>query len=188
MTTPDSRQKASKERPNIIWLMAEDMELDLACYGMRGVRIPNLDRMAAEGTRFTQTYCANPICSPNRSSMMTGVHQTVINAQHHRSNRGVPLPAPYKPITSFLRDAGYTCVLGSDLVVRSGRKTDWLSRNGDYGLEDLGRRQPERDVRSVAVREAVKEHEPQLWEQLQNGELMKTQQWRQYLRRNEDQS
>ena len=111
-------------QPNIIWIMAEDMGIDLECYGMKGVQTPNLNKMAEEGALFTRTYCANPICSPSRSSMMVGVHQTVINAHHHRSNRDTPLPAPYKPITSHLRDAGYTCILGSGLVMKNGRKID----------------------------------------------------------------
>ncbi|MBK1878602.1 sulfatase family protein [Pelagicoccus mobilis] len=115
---------SSNTKPNIIWLMAEDMGTDLECYGTPGVQTPNLNRLAEEGARFDRTYCANPICSPNRSSMMVGVHQTKINAHHHRSNRDVPLAAPYKPITSFLRDAGYTCILGSDLVMQKGTKID----------------------------------------------------------------
>lgn len=111
-------------RPNIIWLMAEDMGTDLECYGTAGVRTPNLNRLAEEGIRFDRAYCASPICSPNRSSMMVGVHQGEIDAQHHRSNRNAPLPAPYQPITSLLRDAGYTCILGSDLVMQKGTKID----------------------------------------------------------------
>ena len=46
----------------------------------------------------------------------------MINAHHHRSNRDVPLEAPYKPITYWLRKAGYTCILGHDLVMSGGRK------------------------------------------------------------------
>jgi arylsulfatase A-like enzyme len=123
-------------KPNIIWIMAEDMGTDLECYGMAGVKTPNLNKMAEEGTLFTKAYCANPICSPSRSSMMTGVHQTVINAQHHRSNRDVPLPAPCKPITRFLRDAGYTCILGSDLVMKNGRKIDCNFKHAPTGPYD----------------------------------------------------
>ena len=125
-------------RPNIIWLMAEDMGLDLGCYGMKGVKTPNLDKLAQEGMLFTKAYCANPICSPNRSSMMVGVHQTVINAQHHRSNRDVPLEAPYKPITYWLRKAEYTCIIGSELVMSGGLKTDCNFKHtmlGDYDGE-----------------------------------------------------
>lgn len=122
--------------PNIIWIMAEDMGLDLECYGQAGVKTPNLNQMAKEGAIYNRTYCANPICSPNRSSMMTGVHQTLINAHHHRSNRDLPLVAPYKPITSYLRDAGYTCILGSNLVMGKGRKTDCNFKHRPIGPYD----------------------------------------------------
>ncbi len=124
------------EQPNIIWIMAEDMGPDLACYGMAGVKTPNLDRMARKGMKFTRAYCANPICSPSRSSMMVGVHQTVINAQHHRSNRDIPLMAPYKPFTYWLRQAGYTCILGSDLVMGRGRKIDCNFKYEETGPYD----------------------------------------------------
>ncbi|MGE4489757.1 MAG: sulfatase-like hydrolase/transferase, partial [Kiritimatiellales bacterium] len=126
----------TKPTPNIIWLMAEDMGPDLECYGMAGVKTPNLNRMAAEGALFTRAYCANPICSPNRSSMMTGVHQTEINAQHHRSNRDVPLMEPYRPITYWLRQTGYTCILGSDLVMIGGMKTDCNFKHEKLGPYD----------------------------------------------------
>ncbi len=133
---------AGAAKPNIIWLMAEDMGLDLECYGMPAVKTPVLNKMASEGALFTKAYCANPICSPNRSSMMVGVNQTIINAQHHRSNRNVPLMAPYKPITSFLRDAGYTCIIGSDLVMAKGTKIDCnfkTAMKGPYdGVKNFG--------------------------------------------------
>ncbi|MGJ8724634.1 MAG: sulfatase family protein [Roseibacillus sp.] len=115
---------AQKEKPNIIWLMAEDMGVDLACYGAAGVQTPNLDRMALEGAIYKRAYCNNPICSPNRSAMMVGVDQTITNSHHHRSNRKTPLPAPFKPITYWLRKEGYTTLLGHDLVMQRGTKTD----------------------------------------------------------------
>jgi len=114
----------TNSRPNIIWIMAEDMAPDLECYGMKGVKTPNLNRLAKEGALYMHAYCSNPICSPNRSAMMTGVQQTRINAQHHRSNRDVPLPEPYKPITYWLRQAGYTCILGNTHVMTYGQKID----------------------------------------------------------------
>lgn len=137
-----SADPAKADQPNIIWLMAEDMGLDLECYGMPGVRTPNLNQLAAEGALFTKAYCSNPICSPNRSSMMVGMDQTVINAHHHRSNRDLPLEAPYKPITSFLRDVGYTCLLGHDSVYTKGTKTDCNFKHtatGSYdGVQNFG--------------------------------------------------
>lgn len=126
----------AQDKPNIIWLMAEDMSLDLECYGMKAVKTPNLNKMAEEGIRFDNCYVTNPISSPSRSAMMTGVHQLQINAQHHRSNRDVPLQAPYKPFTYFLRNAGYTCILGNEMVMGKGRKTDCNFKHEPIGKWD----------------------------------------------------
>jgi N-sulfoglucosamine sulfohydrolase len=114
----------SAQKPNVIWLMAEDISLDLECYGMKGVETPVLNALADHGIKFNNCFTTNPICSPSRSAMMTGTHQLKINAQHHRSNQNVPLDKAFKPFTSLLRDAGYTCILGSDLVMSNGRKID----------------------------------------------------------------
>ncbi|WP_422080905.1 sulfatase [Ulvibacterium sp.] len=115
---------AKDTRPNIIWLMAEDISLDLECYGMKGVQTPNLNKMAAEGVRFDNCFVTNSICSPSRSAMLVGTHQTKINAHNHRSNREVPLHTDYKPFTYWLRKSGYTAVLGHHGVMDKGRKID----------------------------------------------------------------
>ena len=64
-------------RPNIMFILAEDMTLDLGCYGRTDVHTPNLDRLAAEGVMYTNARCVAPLSSPTRSSMMTGLHHTI---------------------------------------------------------------------------------------------------------------
>lgn len=120
------QKKEIKEhtKPNILFILAEDMSIDLECYGMEAVKTPVLNELAASGIQFMNTYGNNSICSPSRSNMITGVHQNIINAQHHRSNRNIPLAAPYKPITSYLREAGYTCIIGNKLAKGGGKKID----------------------------------------------------------------
>ncbi len=114
----------SQSKPNIIWLMAEDMSLDLEVYGLKDVKTPNLNKMAEDGVRFDNCFVTNPICSPSRSAMMVGVNQLLINAGNHRSNRGVVLNENYKPFTYWLREQGYTCILGHHGVFDKGRKID----------------------------------------------------------------
>lgn len=133
---------SGQNRPNIIWLMAEDIGPDIECFGMQAVKTPNLNKLAEKGVKYTHCFCTNPISSPSRSAMMTGVHQSKINAQHHRSNRNIPLAEPYMPFTVLLRQAGYTCVLGNSHVMNKGRKTDVNFRHtalGEWdGKEEFG--------------------------------------------------
>jgi N-sulfoglucosamine sulfohydrolase len=126
----------AQEKPNIIWLMSEDIGPDLACYGMKAVRTPNLNKLAEDGIRYTNCFAANPICSPNRSAMMVGVYPNKINAGQHRSNHNVPLPEPYKPFTYWLRKAGYTTMLGSKNVMGKGGKIDCNFKNTALGSWD----------------------------------------------------
>ncbi len=61
--------------PNIIFILSDDLaQGDLGCYGQKLIKTPNLDRMAAEGTRYLQAYCGTSVCAPSRTSLMTGLH------------------------------------------------------------------------------------------------------------------
>ncbi|AWW32879.1 sulfatase [Echinicola strongylocentroti] len=137
-----SKESEQDPRPNIIWLMAEDISTDLECYGTAGVQTPHLNWLAENGTKFENAYVTNSICSPSRSAMMVGVHQNQTNTQHHRSNRNIPLDTAYKPFTYWLRKAGYTTVLGHHGVMDKGRKTDVNFKHtptGEWdGTEDFG--------------------------------------------------
>ncbi len=93
--------------PNILWISAEDLSPDLHCYGDDYSITPNLDRLAAQGVRFTRAYSSAPVCSPSRSSIITGMYASAIGTHHHRSN--VALPPGVRCFTEYLRDAGYYC-------------------------------------------------------------------------------
>jgi len=96
-------------QPNILWLIAENIGLDLGCDGQRLVATPNLDRLAAQGVRFTHVFATSPSCAPSRSAFFTGMYQTTIDAHAMRSHRDddYRLPLAVRPITHRLRDAGY---------------------------------------------------------------------------------
>lgn len=65
----------AQQRPNIIYIMCDDMGYgDLGCYGQRLIATPHIDRLAAEGMRFTQAYAGSPVSAPSRASFMTGQH------------------------------------------------------------------------------------------------------------------
>ena len=99
-------------RPNIVWLIADDLSPELGVYGYPHVRTPNLDRLAAEGARFNRAFTTAPICSTSRSAFITGLHQTSIACQHHRTEDPRPLPAGVKTLPEILRAAGYFATNG----------------------------------------------------------------------------
>lgn len=145
---------AAEKRPNILWLVAEDMSPDaIACYGARQVHSPNLDRLAAEGMRFDRAYSTAPVCSASRSAFMTGMYQITLGAHHHRSHRddGFPLPEGVKVLPERMREAGYFTAnlvnLPSSFGFKGSGKTDWnFTSNGkpfeSANYDDLKSHQP----------------------------------------------
>jgi arylsulfatase A len=102
----------SADRPNIIYILSDDLaQGDLGCYGQKLIKTPHIDRMAAEGTRFTQALCGTAVCAPSRTSLITGLHSG------HSPVRGnweiatgegqLPLPAETVTVAEILKDAGY---------------------------------------------------------------------------------
>src|SRR5688500_20338609 len=81
-------QAAPAERPNILWILIDDMSANFSCYGEKTIETPHVDRMALEGVRFAKAFTTAPVCSPSRSALITGMYQTSIGAQNHRSGRG----------------------------------------------------------------------------------------------------
>lgn len=99
-------------KPNIVFILAEDIGKHLACYGEPLVQTPNLDRLAARGVRYNNAFTTAPVCSASRSAIMTGMYQTTIGAHQHRTwqwNKK-PLPPGVRTITDYFRDAGYYTV------------------------------------------------------------------------------
>jgi len=73
-------QAAEPSRPNVLFLICDDLNCDLGCYGHPLVKSPNIDRLARRGVRFANTYCQYPLCGPSRASFMTGLYpdQTLV--------------------------------------------------------------------------------------------------------------
>ena len=104
-----ARAGEKQRLPNILWIVAENISLDLGCYGQQQVRTPNLDRLAARGMRYTRCWATSPVCAPSRSAFFTGMYQTTIDVHHMRSHRedDFRLPPGVRPITHRLQQAGY---------------------------------------------------------------------------------
>lgn len=103
------------KRPNVIWIMADDLGYgDLGCYGQKTITTPNLDKMAAEGLRFTQFYSGATVCAPSRSVLMTGLHHghTRVRGNAGKVNpTAQALRADDVTVAKVMQQAGYRTAL-----------------------------------------------------------------------------
>lgn len=109
MSASASAADKTARRPNILWIVGENMKLDLGCYGAKNVRTPHLDRLAKNGVRYTRVFSTSPVCAPSRSAFMVGMYQTTTDMHHMRSHRDddYQLPPGVRSITHRLTGAGY---------------------------------------------------------------------------------
>jgi arylsulfatase A-like enzyme len=95
--------------PNILFILADDLGYgDLGCYGQRQIRTLNIDRLAAQGMRFTQCYAGSTVCAPSRCALMTGKHTGHCTV---RGNALVPLRIEDRTVAEVLVPAGYETAL-----------------------------------------------------------------------------
>jgi arylsulfatase A-like enzyme len=110
------------QRPNIIFILADDLGYgDLGCYGQTKIKTPHLDKMAAEGLRFTDHYSGQAVCSPSRAGLLLGQHMGHCRV---RNNGGAILKKDETTIAQLLQEAGYkTGMIGKyGLMGRTGSK------------------------------------------------------------------
>lgn len=104
----------AKPARNVVLVVADDLGMQLGCYGDALARTPNLDRLAAAGTRFTQAYCTTASCSASRSVILTGMHNHAIG--HYGHSHGEGHFSTYETVRTLpvlLSQAGYrTCSIG----------------------------------------------------------------------------
>ena len=96
-----------QDRPNVVWIISDDLGPELGCYGYAGVATPNLDRLAAEGTRYTRAFSTSPVCSSSRTAFQTGQYQTTVGRHHHRTRNLPVLPESISTVTGLMQQAGY---------------------------------------------------------------------------------
>lgn len=95
----------SQERPNILWITAEDMSRTLGCYGDSFATTPNIDQLALESARYTHAFATSPVCSPSRACLINGCMAPTQGAHAMRSQ--IPIPATLKGFPTLLREIGY---------------------------------------------------------------------------------
>ncbi len=144
----------AESKPNFIVIFCDDMGYgDLGCFGSTKHRTPNIDRMAAEGTRFTSFYVTSGVCTPSRSSLMTGCYPRRVSMHKSARNEWVLFPVAKKglhpdeiTIADLLKSQGYvTACVGKWHL---GDQPEFLPRKQGfdyyYGIpysNDMGSRQ-----------------------------------------------
>ena len=96
----------AEDRPNILYIVLEDITPMMGCYGDDYAKTPVFDQLAAEGIRYTNAHSVAPVCSVSRSSVVTGMYPSTIGTMHHRSG-GIPAPNFLKFVPNLMGDAGY---------------------------------------------------------------------------------
>ncbi len=121
---PAAPDEAGKRR-NVLFLAVDDLRPQLGCYGMQQVRSPNIDALAASGTRFDRAYCQQAICAPSRASLLTGLRPDSTGIYGLRTPVRKALPKVLTLPQRF-REAGYTTVsLGKIYHHRTDDKPGW---------------------------------------------------------------
>jgi N-sulfoglucosamine sulfohydrolase len=124
------------EKPNILWIVTEDIGLDMGCYGTKGVYTPHIDQLAKEGALYRRAYTTAAICSPSRSSFMTGLYPHQVFSKNMRIRPPLekePLPPGVNIFTTYIRDAGYA------IGFPGNQKKDWGFKDPaqePYGIKD----------------------------------------------------
>src|SRR6187401_2020366 len=107
--------QAQKNRPNIIYIMADDMGYaDLSCYGRKDYQTPNLDKLCTQGVKFMNAYAAEPVCTPTRAAFFTGRYPARLTAGLYEpiaDDSLVGLTSETPSIATLLKKAGYETYL-----------------------------------------------------------------------------
>jgi uncharacterized sulfatase len=152
------------ERPNILWITCEDISPNLGCYGDHYSVTPNLDALAAKGTRYTNAISNAPVCAAARTAIISGLYPPSTGAEHMRSL--VNLPASFRMFPQYLRDAGYYATNNSKEdynLEKPGRVWDVSSRKANW--KNRGKGQP-----FFAVFNHVISHESQIRNEIENSD------------------
>ena len=110
-------------RPNILWYCTDQQRFDtIGALGNPHVRTPSIDRLVARGVAMTHAYCQSPICTPSRSSFMTGMYPIRL---HNTRNGNETFPAYPPVITKLIANSGYECgLIGKFHLQSAGHRTE----------------------------------------------------------------
>ncbi len=131
--------QTAPSRPNILWISCEDISSHLGCYGQANAITPHIDRIAAEGVRYSHAFTVHGVCAPSRSGIITGQYPSSIGSVNMRCR--ATKPDSIKCFTEYLREAGYYCSNNAKedynfkpsakVWDQSNRKAHWKNRPAD---------------------------------------------------------
>ena len=107
-----AQEAGSSDRPNVLFLICDDLNCDIGCYGHPLVKTPNIDRLASRGVRFDRAYCQYPLCGPSRASFMTGLYPDQTNIHRNSIHLRETLPDVQTLSQLFRRNGYYATRIG----------------------------------------------------------------------------
>ncbi len=126
----------STPRPNIIFLLADDMgAADLGCFGSPVIKSPNLDRLAREGMKLNQCYAASPNCSPARTGMLTGRHPYRVGMYDFARFKPLHIPVAETTVAEQLKSAGYATMFAGKWHCSGDFNSGGQPYPGDHGFD-----------------------------------------------------
>ena len=123
----------AQDRPNVLWITAEDHGPHMGAYGDKYATTPNVDALAAKGLTYRYAWSTAPVCAPARTTIISGIYPPALGAQHMRSM--VPMPSYMKMYPQYLREAGYYVTNNSKEdynLAKPGQVWDESSRQAHY--------------------------------------------------------
>jgi N-sulfoglucosamine sulfohydrolase len=163
------------KHPNILWISTEDMSPHLGCYGDPVARTPNIDRLASQGTRFTNVFTTAAISAPVRAGVITGMYSTSIGCMHMRTTsyrRSADNPIEFtavpphyvKAFTEYMRASGYYCTNNSKTDYQFSKDPVPASIWDECSKKAHYRNRPDKSQPFFAVFNWVGTHESQNWD------------------------
>ena len=168
------------ERPNILWIVAEDLSPIIPPFGDQTVKTPNLSRLADEGVRYTSVFSTSGVCAPSRAALATGMYQNRIGAHHMRTTSVIDegpdglvpyetVPPPYVKMQSqYFRETGYYTTNNAKEDYQFQKPvTAWNESSSQAHWRNREVGQPFFSVFNLGIT-----HESQIWRQKDNPLLI----------------
>lgn len=128
--------EAVRAKPNIIFILSDDLGYgDLGCYGQQVIATPRIDRMAAEGLKFTQMYAGSTVCAPSRAVLMTGQHLGHVWVRGNGAGEKQALRVEDVTVAERLKSAGYATGLVGKWGLGDEGEVEWIGRPTNQGFD-----------------------------------------------------